>query len=320
MTLICVQPTILYYGWQIEVMLENFKELELEKKATIQCLFAYNKTEKDWERNLDIIKKVEKRYNGLASFFYYEDTRVYPVSYISSIRPNILKQHYKKYSDLINERVFYHDCDIVFTKFPEFLFSTPQNDSWFVSDTTSYIGYEYIISKGEDVLSAMCDIVGINPSWIKSKQSQSGGAQYILHGVDWRFWDKVEKDSERLFKEITALNLKKCNEDKTHHPIQIWCADMWALLWNAWLRGFHTEVTKELSFCWATDPISMWEEENIFHNAGVTINNSKTHFYKANFREILPYAYDGSNFDKTKASYKYWECVQKIGDKSCLYE
>jgi hypothetical protein len=45
---------------------------------------------------------------------------------------------------------------------------------------------------------------------------------------------------------------------------------MWAVLWNAWLRGNETKVTPELDFCWATDTINRWEETSIFHNAGAT--------------------------------------------------
>jgi len=55
-TLMCVQPCILYYAWQIEVMLTNFKELRLEKEFDIHCLFAYNKNESDWQ---DIVQTIQ---------------------------------------------------------------------------------------------------------------------------------------------------------------------------------------------------------------------------------------------------------------------
>jgi len=321
MTFVCVQPCILYYAWQVEVMLENFKSLGIHTKHDIVCLFAYNKNESDWENKLSIIKKVQKRYVDVAKFYFYEDERVTPYNYISSIRPNILKQHYKAHPHFSEIPVFYHDCDIVFTKYPDFLSSYDTvKDEWYVSNTISYIGYDYIISKGQDVLSEMCRIVGINEDTVRNKQSQSGGAQYILSGIDWRFWHKVEKDCENLFTQINKLNREKIKQDPKHHELQIWCADMWALIWNAWMRGFNTTIIDELSFCWATDGIDNWNNKYIFHNAGVTDADKKTSFYKSQFRDILPYLFDGKEYSNNKASYKYWEIIKSIGEKSVLYE
>jgi len=317
-TLICVQPCILYYAWQIEVMLTNFKELGLEKHFDIHCLFAYNKTESDWQKKVQTIQKVENNLKSVAQFFYYEDTRKYPISYISSIRPNVLKQHFYALPYLKEDTIFYHDCDIVFTKFPDFLPRLIQNDvNWYVSDTISYIGSEYIISKGEDVIDKMCEIVGINKELVKRKEYQSGGAQYVMKGCDWQFFNKMEIDSEMLFKEITNLNIEKKRLDPTHHELQIWCADMWALLWGAWMRGYHTNVIPELSFCWATDNIENWEKKYIFHNAGVT-SDAKHLFNKTDFRDSLPYELNNT-FDKNSASSKYFEIIKSVGINSCLY-
>lgn len=327
-TLICVQPCILYYAWQIEVMLTNFKELGLHNHFDIHCLFAYNKNEHDWEQKVSTIKKVEDSFKNSAKFFYYEDTRKYPISYISSIRPNVLKQHFYLNPYLKNDTIFYHDCDIVFTKLPDFLHRLVQNDNnWYVSDTISYIGHNYILSKGEDVLDKMCEIVGINKELVKRKEYQSGGAQYMMKGCDWQFFDKMEKDSERLFKEITELNIEKINLDRhtmpegearqPYHPLQIWCADMWALLWGAWMRGYHTNIIPELSFCWATDRIDNWNNKYIFHNAGVT-SDAKHLFNKTDFRDKLPYDIEDT-FDKNSASSKYFQIIKSVGAKSCLY-
>jgi hypothetical protein len=90
-TLMCVQPSILYYAWQIEVMLTNFQNVQIDTEFDIECLFAFNKNEEDWQEKVALIKKVEDKFQGFAKFFFYEDTREYPISYISSIRLNILK-------------------------------------------------------------------------------------------------------------------------------------------------------------------------------------------------------------------------------------
>lgn len=378
LTFMCVQPCIPYYAWQVEVMLKNFVDCGIEKKYPIHCLFAYNSNETDWRDKVDCIKKVQKKYQNHANigFHYYQDTREYPFSYISSIRPNVLKQHFKNYPYLSMEAVFYHDCDIIFTKFPDFLEPLCEQDtSWYVSDTKSYISHNYIIGKGDAILNKMCDIIGINPSLVKQKEEESGGAQYLMKGVDWRFFDKMEKDCERLYKEMTEFNneiknrvsnvgelwigkdypreskarkevydeiLSACNKnlqsldvkikeievhtelDKitkiNYHELQIWCADMWAILWGAWMRGYETKVIPEMHFCWATDQAPRWHEVYIYHNAGVTPDAQEKMFYKGSFIDKLPFLEEGHTYDRKLASFKYFSIVKSIGKDSCLLE
>lgn len=311
--LICAQPTIKYFAWQIEVMLTNFKSLNLQEHFDIHILFAYNNTLETCANDISWGKAVEEKYLDIASFFYYNDTRE-KISYISSIRPHILKKHFKENPLLSKATIFYHDCDITFTKFPDFILQLSNDDNnWYVSDTKSYIGYNYIVSKGTDILDKMCNIVGIHPEYIKAREEQSGGAQYILKGVDWIFFEKMERDCETLFRDITQLNLEKKKDNPQYHEIQIWCADMWALLWNGWLRGYNTNIISEMDFCWATDTIDKYQEKYIFHNAGVTDNSKQTHFYKADFRNKLPYSINDT-FDNTKASYKYFELLKSVSN------
>ena len=321
LTLICVQPCIQYYAWQIEVMLTNFEAFKLHEEFNIVCLFAYNKKEADWKDKVSVIKKVEFRFSDVANFYYYQDTRVYPISYISSIRPNILKQFFKEYPEVAKNPVLYHDCDIIFTQHPFFLYNLLENDrTWYVSDTKSYIGYEYIVSKGHDVLDKMCQITGLHPFYIKERQDQSGGAQYLMKGVDWQFFDKMERDSENLFKQLTELNNKKKQLNPSYHELQIWCADMWAILWGGWARGYETKIIEELDFTWATDTKENLHKRYIFHNAGITHEMAKTHFYKADFRTKLPYEEFENEYKKDTAGYVYFEIIQAIGKNSCLYE
>jgi hypothetical protein len=93
---------------------------------------------------------------------------------------------------------------------------------------------------------------------------------------------------------------------------------MWAIAWNAWMRGYNTNIIPELNFAWATDNISKWDEAYIMHNAGVTGDVSQELFYKANYMSQLPYFADGSTYLKDRCSYKYFEFMKKVGEKSCL--
>lgn len=320
---ICVQPRTLYYVWQVEVMLNNFLKHGINPN-NIDILVAWNPTD-DTSRpeNIEMWNKLASHYNSVR-FFFYQDTRQQPIYYISSIRPNILKQHFKLYPELESEAIFYHDCDIVFTQTPNW---TPfLNDNvWYLSNTNSYINYDYIVSKGQDIYDKMCEIVEINPTIPKLMNSNSGGAQYIIKNVNADYWEKVEKDSEKLFKEITDLNNEKIQLDRhtmpegearqPYHPLQIWCADMWAVLWNGWLEGNETKVVSEMDFSWATDPIKRWEETTIFHNAGVT--KTGKHFYKGIYQNQLPYNIEDT-FDERYCSKLYFNEIKETAKKSCL--
>lgn len=313
---VCAQPATLYYAWQVEVMLNNFIKHGINpNQIDIVC----------WKQNGVIPNEWLKLANGYAArFFFYDDMRV-TKHYISSIRPNILKQHWLKYPELKYEPILYHDSDIVFTKpidFDQFL----MDDKWYGSDTRWYIGHDYIISKGEDVLDKMCEIVDIDKQIVKDNELNAIGAQYLMKGLTYEFWDNVEKDCERLFKEITELNNEKIQLDRhtmgpdearqPYHPIQIWCADMWAVLWNGWKLGNETICHPQLEFSWATSTEADWNRLNIFHNAGVT-NASSGLFYKAEYMNELPYNKNLQIRENT-ASWNYWNEICETAKKSVL--
>jgi hypothetical protein len=310
---ICVQPRLVYYAWQVEVMINNFLKYNINPN-NIDILVAINPNdETSSEAAIDAWDRLMNHYNSVR-FFFYKDTRPQPIHYISSVRPNILKQHFAVYPKLKEEAIFYHDCDMVFTKQPNwnnFLY----DDIWYLSDTNSYINYNYIISKGQDVYSKMCQIVGINPIIPKLMNPNSGGAQYILKNIDKEYWEKVERDCEQLFFQINQLNSEKKRANPSYHELQIWCADMWAVLWNGWLRGNETKVIPEMNFSWATDHKHRWQETTIFHNAGVT--ESGRHFYKSNYTHSLPYNVEDT-FNEIFCSKLYFNEIKETSKKSCL--
>ena len=283
---VCAQPRILYYAWQVEVMINNFISKGINPN-NIDIVIAYNKEdETSTQENIMAFNKLASYYNAVR-FFFYEDTRKKPWNYISSIRPNVLKQHFKAHPELKEDVIFYHDCDIVFSKNPDF--SKFLNDNiWYLSDTNSYINHSYITSKGLDIYQKMIDIVGIDPLIPKLMNSNSGGAQYILKNVDETFWEKVENDAEKIYTEISLMNGEKKLNDPSYHELQIWCADMWAVLWNGWYFGHETKVVPELNFTWATDKNEDFYNKTIYHNAGATCGCERQ-FYKANYINILPY-------------------------------
>lgn len=306
---VCAQPAIKYYAWQVEVMINNFIEMGVNPNQ------------------IDIVSKIENgvvpdewnklRHGYAARFFFYSDQRT-STSYISSIRPNILKQHWAANSYLERETIFYHDCDILFTK-PVYDWITNQmihDDFWYGSDTRWYIAYSYIVSKGQDVLDKMCELVGISEALVQQNELNSIGAQYLMKNVDYEFWNSCERDCENLFANITKLNNQKKAADPNYHELQIWCADMWALLWNAWKRGVNTVCHKNFEFSWATSNAEEFHQLNIFHNAGITTNQNRQ-FFKADYMNSLPYNLN-LDIDINSASKKYYDFVQKVGKVSKL--
>ena len=295
-------------------MINNFIKHGINPN-NIDILVAWNPNDltTSVQANIDAWNKLAAHYNQVR-FFFYQDTREQPIHYISSVRPNILKQHFKAHPQLESEAIFYHDCDVVFTKPPnwnQFL----NDDVWYLSNTNSYINYNYIKSKEHGVYEKMCEIVGIDPIIPKLMNSHSGGAQYILKNINADYWEKVERDSEQLFYQITQLNNQIKSTKPDYHELQIWCADMWAVLWNGWLLGNETKVVPEMDFSWATDNKTRWEETTIFHNAGV-VGEGK-YFYKGIYQNILPYNIEDT-FDEQFCSKLYFNEIKETSQKSCL--
>ena len=307
MRYICAQPANDFYTWQVEVVINNFKKHGVNpNKIDILCAVDNDIVPEVW-------RKLQNHYNTIR-FFFYNDTRI-DKSYIPSIYFNLMSSHMKANPDLIGQRLFLHDCDVIFTRPPEVDWAMPGN-IWYLSNTNSYINYDYIQQKGNHIYKKMCEIIGISTLVPKLMNSNSGGAQYVTIGESFEFWDKVESDSVKLYSyfcNTEHLHIEKYEND---YPIQKWTAGMWSLLWNIWLKGYETKVDSRLDFGWSTDPISSVEKYFILHNAGVSGNDVNL-FYKAKYMNRLPYN-DALQVDENRASSYYWKEVQEAGKQTIL--
>lgn len=298
MRYICAQPAILYYSWQIDIMIASFLKNGVNQNM-IDIVFA------DQINNTYYCDILKNKYPEV-NFYFYPDTRI-DKFYVSSIRPHILKKHFAKYPHLYKGVFMYHDCDIALTK-PLEIEKYLYDDVCYLSDTKSYIGYDYIMGKGEDIFQRMIRTFNINADCVKENQDNSGGAQYVLKDINSFFWEKVEKDCVQLYKNITAMNKKKKALNPDYHELQIWCSDMWAVLWNLWIFGKKTKIIKELDFVWATEPIHYWDIKSIYHNAGV-INSNTGLFYKGQWTGQLPPK--DLIIDETKSSFNYYKLLKE---------
>jgi hypothetical protein len=304
---ISAQPATIYYAWQVEVYINNFIQNGVSP-ADIHVLFL---TDGQIPKEIEILQ----RSYPFIGFHFYNDNRN-DKSYIPSIYFNAVKQHFKKHPELENETIMFHDSDTILLKPFEQTWQLLGNKIWYFSDTNSYINYDYIMQKGEDVYQRMLDIVGLDGIVPKICNSNSGGAQHLIKNSTYSFWNKVEKDSIALYKmfcETEHLYQKKHDGD---YPIQKWTAGMWSLLWNAWYFGNEVKVSDKLNFCWATDKIEWMHDKQFLHNAGVT-EMGQNLFYKGGYTNTLPY---GKNLliSQEYCSYEYYKWIEKVASISPL--
>lgn len=301
MIFISAQPDDDYFIWQIKVQMNNFRKLGIEKDAIV--LFGYDPMKGANPNALKVVDKLK------CNVLFFPDRRdSISRSYISTIRPHLLKQFFRKFPNHFQDGFFYHDSDILFQALPKFD-SLFKKNKLIVSDTISYIGAKYIKSKGEGLLEEMCNVVGIDPKVVEKNEKKSGGAQYLIPKslyMGYEFWDKIEKDSVNLY----SLMNSTASKYNPSHPIQSWTADMWSVLWNFWLLDVDSLISKELDFSWPTFGVSDWKKYNIFHNAGVTHDRPEL-FFKGNYVSKSPF---GESYDKISDKFCSIKYVEEIID------
>lgn len=279
---ICGQPGNAYFKWQLQVMLHNFVvKCEIPpERIDVVCSI---------EGDMDTFRKgLVEAFPGV-SFYFYEDTRARK-HYIPSIRPHLFAKHFAAHPHLSKETFFFCDSDVVFTRpsVMDALAPLCEGPDWVASDVGSYIGPQYIKSKGHGIYERMCDIVGIDKDVPESREEHTGGAQWIMKGLTAEYWSKVEKDCLLLY-DMFVQDLTEHPKTDAYEPIQKWTAEMWAVLWNAWFFGHTVRCHPSLKFAWATSPVSEWHERLIYHNAGIMSHMSDAYFYKGAYLNHPPY-------------------------------
>lgn len=305
MIFLCAQPDEPYFHWQVELLIHNFVDVGI-RPDSMHVLFCCAGKPSSAAQAL-------ARAYPLVRFFFYGSTLEKTGGYMPLVRPHILAKHFAALGHLKNETIFYHDCDILFRALPNFT-RLVADDVCYLSEASTYIGADHIQSKGDDLLAKMAQLVDIDPQVVIRNQANSGGAQYLLKGVDVAYWQKVEKDTRRLYtyfrlREATERLFLNDAELATYRPIQKWCADMWGVLWNLWYFGKATQITPELSFAWSVDSSAAFYQHNILHNAGVEESMRATHFFKSDFLERDPFDCDLGYVQDSNCSWHYVQAI-----------
>jgi len=330
---ICAQPDDAYYTWQVHLWLESLREIGHSDKAIVLIF-----TPKDRKQNKERWQKIVDLYPEASFNFYLDEDNIsqYLGIYIPILRPYILWKYFKEHPEMSSNAIFYCDSDILFMK--EFnVDQYIEDDVCYLSDTNSYINADYFDSKikdvlpdkleeykTRDVLGEITSIIGINREICEANNLNSGGAQYFLKNLDATFWSKVMNDCVLIRTYLQKVNRDFFKDENT--GFQSWCADMWAVLWNLWLRNQETKVVPEMSFAWSTDPIERLSQFTIFHNAGIAadVQNGMPCFYKGKYHNGLDPTKDPHldvvlNHEQSKKSCT-WFYASKVKELSNKYK
>ena len=317
---VTAQPDVPYFHWQVKIYVHNFTSLGINPND-IHVVFS--------TLGNNVLSEGANSLKELGiNVHTYKDGRTNK-TYIPSIKPYLISKWLEQYPQFGN-CFFLHDADIIFRELPNFDELLNDNISY-LSDTIGYIGYEYIMdccrryekqhpttNQGQ-LLQEMCDVIGIDVNIVKDNQLNSGGGQYIIKNTDHKLWEKIYNDSTPLYSQM--LDYQK-RYPINPGQIQFWTAEMWSVLWNLWLYGVETKITKELDFSWATDNIDVYNKKPILHMAGVTDNLKLTKFYKGEYINIdpiqklkeTPNHFD--YIDKNNATIKYIDVMKSYTQKT----
>lgn len=291
MILTCIQDNI-YLSWQAELLALNCRELGQE----LTILIGWRGLPSDYALRL------QRDFKAVL----IEDTRT-DLSYAPSIQPHLLAKFAADGQRRIP--VLLVDSDVLFKS----LDWIPENNGSSVcfSDCSSYLNANYLNGTDPDILGHLCTIAGIESQYV-SKHPASGGAQYLLpHLFDREFWQRIETNCNAMHR---LLKNWRCST----HPVQVWTASMWAILYELYRReqagDCRVEISAELKFCFATDPVHYWQENNILHMAGVTAG-MPGHFFKGNYTAQPPWECDLSHVQPENCSYLYVEAINRLKGK-----
>ena len=272
MKYLSAQPDQPYFLWQLKVQISNFASLGIEEDLII--LLA---TEGEPSADAQHLKA-----HTSAQVHFIPDTRA-DRSYAPSVQFFLYSRFFETHK--IGQPYMLVDSDVILMR-PLKVDHLLADDIVYMSDTRSYLGFEYLMSKGEEQLATMARMVGIGPGDVWVNDDGAGGAQTIMKGHETpTFWKKVEADALMLYKYMT---IREPLWQGDGYPIQRWTAGMWAFLWNLWLSGAKTVCAPELAFCWGSDPVYTKQRARILHLAGVTSEMRETHFYKGDYMNKSP--------------------------------
>lgn len=278
------------FVWETETQLFNlFKYGLTDKFRLLIFLPAYQREFlKEW-------KELETRYPE-AKFFYYTDVQnkvtdlMVNYDYVPIHRLCSLEKHFKDHPELQKSAVFYLDSDVIFTSEPP-IASYVDDDINYLSDTKTYLNEVYLSGKIKDVIpekkeqyeklgviDKAAKFAGLTIEDLRSKNNNTGGAQYLLKDISPKFFSECIDLCLQIRIFFQTINQEffpgNTRIERENSGIQSYCADMWAIQWNLWRHGLPSSTDKWMNFAWATDKIEALTDKWMLHNAGITSDAS----------------------------------------------
>lgn len=324
---ISAQPADMYFAWQVEVQIVNFRKFDMSDKMHVLVFYK-----DEISHFLPLWGRLQERYKEVKFFFYKDDGTLNLSLYIPQIRPYMLKKHFEAFKDEFKDKVFfYHDSDIIFNFLPNFT-ALANGPSCYVSDTTGYLDYNYVYGKEKQgnppladhlAVDTLCAIGGITRETMMAydrppEGKGSGGAQYILKNIDAAFWADIERmvlGIRTKFYWNVEGSINRTYFSSEDAGFQSWTADMWAVNFALWKRGIATVITPELDFSWASDTADTYKLKPIYHNAGAT-GTRPGEFFKSAWMEKSPIGADNVTAKKDSASWYYVQAIHEVTSNS----
>lgn len=272
-----------YMQWQIQLLLESFKEHNFNGDIRILLFKPLDRREwnKDWG-------KIEDRYPNIKFFRYEDDGSVHPLlrSYHTIHRAYSLKKHWEQFPELKDNAILYLDSDVLLTKELN-LEPYLQDNINYGADIRSYNNQAYFDGKEgrvrpekmeeylrEDPLEQMWKEHGVSRELLKEYNDDCAGVHYLLKNITVDIWDEVLTKSVPLIQRLEKLNQYFIEGDtpldRKNNGWQSFCADIYILLWALYKRGGKTKILDCLNFTWSTDTYSKVNDTHWMHNCSIS--------------------------------------------------
>lgn len=293
MKYLLAQPANMRFQWELEVVITNI--LSLDSEARIVVLFLEESV-----HSPAVIKFFREKYPMLEVHSYNDDrTRI---NYPPTVRPYLVWRYLSEDKAREEGAYFQIDSDIIFRKLPDFSKMPLDSKVCWCSDCSSYIGYDYLISRqqGPFIVDKFSEILSIPVEKIRA--TPGGGAQWLMVKPTAQMWYHIWQDSQILYDIIITIK----------SDLQKWTAEMWAELFNLVKFGWEIRLSPELDFCRPTDPLVKWYQTKILHNAGVTEPLARTLFFKGKYDHRTPFGDNLSYVERKKASWMYARAISRV--------
>lgn len=287
---IMCQPAVQRFEWEVATAVYDLQQNGV-KASGIVVLFS--------EHDSSVIERLKAKFD--VNIYVYADNRP-DKSYIPSLKPYLMYRYLLENSDREKETYYYIDSDVVFNSIPDLSERPISPEQWYGSDCSGYMDLNYIYScrNAQEVIQGLTDIVGIKLSDIENMDCI--GAQYVLCEPKAHQFGKIYKDSAKMWRFVKDLDT----------DFQKWTVEMFSTLYNMAYFGITPVAHEVLDFIFPTDDIERFNDVHILHNAGVTAEHDHL-FRKSDYINKSPFTADLSHVDRTKASYRYVEKLNKAG-------